>query len=369
MSIAERVAPPQLSPKVRPFALLTGPVLGLAAVLLLFIGLIGARSGDDLRHFLSLPNVQIIAQEATIPAVVSLGALLVIVSGGIDLSVGSVAALVSVVTMQVYRLLYRGPESVGLASVAAVAAGIVAGGLCGLVNGLVVTRLRLPSFVATLGMFSVARGLAVMIAQRQLIAFQGDSRPGWVDVLDRVHPKYGLFNPGVWGFVGLAVITAVVLRRTVFGRYVYAVGSSEPTARLCGVPVARVKVAVFALAGVMAGLGGILLFAHGGAGDPTGEEGLELEVIAAVVIGGASLTGGRGTVVGTVLGLLTLQVLSNGVNTFNVPIETKHILIGVIIVANTALSQWRCGRRANGRHRRHDPHRPRRLSRPAADCA
>jgi ribose transport system permease protein len=347
MSIAEPIpSENQTIARFRPFAVLTGPVLGLAAVLLLFIILIGTHSRADLAHFLGLRNAQIIAQEATIPAVVALGALLVIVSGGIDLSVGSVVALVSVVTMQVYRHLYLGPESMALASGVAVTAGVLSGGVCGLVNGLVITRLRLPPFVATLGMFSVARGLAVWFAGRQLLAFQGDSRPGWVDTLDRVHPENGLFNPGVWGFVALAVVTAIMLRRTVFGRYIYAIGSSEPTARLCGVPVPRVKVAIFTLAGLMAGLGGILLFAHGGSGDPTGEEGLELEVIAAVVIGGASLTGGRGTVVGTVLGLLTLQVLSNGVNTFNVPIETKHILIGVIIVANTALSQWRA--RATG---------------------
>jgi ribose transport system permease protein len=249
--------------------------------------------------------------------------------------------------MQVYRSIYQGPESVGLASVVAVFAGVVSGGLCGLVNGLVITRLRLPPFVATLGMFSVARGLAVMIAKRQLIAFQGDSRPRWVDVLDQVHPTgaaynpLSWFNPGFWMFLGLAVMIAVILRRTVFGRYVYAVGSSEPTARLCGVPVSRVKVAVYTLAGLLAGLGGILLFAHGGAGDPSGAETLELRVIAAVVIGGASLTGGRGTVLGTVLGVLTLELLSNGVNSFNVPIEAQYILIGVIIVANTALSQWR----------------------------
>lgn len=342
MSIAE-IMPraPRAKVPFRPSAILTGPVLGLAVVLLLFIVLIGSNSAADLKHFLSLRNAQIIAQEATIPAVVALGGLLVIVSGGIDLSVGSIVALVSVVTMQVYRHLYRGPDSVLLSSVIAVVAGVIAGGLCGLVNGLVITRLRLPPFVATLGMFSVARGLAVWLAGRQLLAFQGDSRPGWVDLLDRVHPQVGWFNPGFWAFVLLALFTAMLLRRTVFGRYVYAVGSSEPTARLCGVPVGRVKVAIYTLAGFFAGLGGILLFAHGGAGDPSGAETLELRVIAAVVIGGASLNGGQGNVLGTVLGVLTLEVLSNGVNSFNVPIEAQYILIGVIIVANTALSQWR----------------------------
>jgi ribose transport system permease protein len=189
-------------------------------------------------------------------------------------------------------------------------------------------------------MFSIARGLAVWLAGRRLLAFPGSSRPNWVDALAQVHAP-AFFNPGFWSFAILAVVTAVLLRRTVFGRYIYAIGSSEPTARLCGVPVARTKVLVYTLAGLLTGWGGVLMFAHGGAGDPSGGETLELRVIAAVVIGGASLSGGRGTVIGTVLGVLTLELLNNGVSLFNVPIEAQHILIGVIIIVNTALSQWR----------------------------
>jgi ribose/xylose/arabinose/galactoside ABC-type transport system permease subunit len=338
MTIAEPPVESAPAAAFRPLTALTGPVLGLAAVLALFIILIGSQG--KLGNFLSLRNAQVIAQEATIPAVVALGMLLVIISGGIDLSVGSVVALVSVVMMQVYRQLYRGPESVVTASMAAAAAGVAVGGLCGLVNGLVITRLRLAPFVATLGMFSIARGLAVWLAGRQLLAFRRDTQPAWVGVLQQVHAP-AVFNPGFWGFIVLAIITAVLLRRTVFGRYVYAIGSSEPTARLCGVPVNRTKVVIYVFCGLMAGLGGLLLFAHGAAGDPNGGETLELSVIAAVVIGGASLSGGRGTVVGAVLGVLTLGVLSNGVNTYNVPIEVQYILIGVILLANTALSQWR----------------------------
>jgi ribose transport system permease protein len=338
MSIAEPPAPTTpVSPPLRLFRSLTGPVLGLAVVLGLFIILIGAEG--KLGKFLSLDNAQIVAHEATIPAVVALGMLLVIISGGIDLSVGSVVALVTVVTMRVYQAQY-GSSGMAGASFLAVAAGVAVGGLCGLVNGLVITRLRLPPFVATLGMFSIARGLAVWLSGRKLLAFPRDGRPEWVDSLARVHVWPWVFNPGFWSMVALAVFVAVVLHRTVFGRYVYAVGSSEPTARLCGVPVARVKLAVYTLAGLLAGWAGVLMFAHGGSGDPSGGEGLELSVIAAVVIGGASLTGGRGTVVGTILGVLILGVLSNGVNTYNVPVEAQHILIGVIIIANTALSQW-----------------------------
>jgi ribose transport system permease protein len=330
-------APP---PALRFLRSLSGPVIGLIVVLALFIGLIGADpSPGKLGKFLSIDNLQIIAHEATIPAIVALGMLLVIVSGGIDLSVGSVVALVTVVTMRVYRELYD-QSGVGTASAVAVASGIGVGGLCGLVNGLVVTWLRLPPFVATLGMFSVARGLAILLAHRKLLAFPVDSRPAWVDDLSRVHVWPWVFNPGFWSAVVLALVVAVLLRRTVFGRYVYAVGSNEATARLCGVPVRRVKLWVYTLAGLLAGWAGIIAFAHGSSGNPTGNEQLELDVIAAVVIGGASLLGGRGTVMGTILGVLILGVLNNGVSTYNVPVETKHILIGAIIVANTALSQW-----------------------------
>jgi ribose transport system permease protein len=311
-------------------------VIGLLIVLGLFIVLIGLKG--ELKQFLSLGNLQVLVQEGTIPAVVALGALLVIVSGGIDLSVGSVAALVTVVTMQVYRALY--PQSVVLASLVAIPAGVLIGGACGLANGLIITRLRVAPFVATLGMLGIARGLAVWLAERKLLAFPAGERPEWVKALAQVHAGATVFNPGFWSLVLLAVGAAVLLRYMVLGRYCYAIGSNEATARLCGVPIERSKVMIYTLAGLLTGWAGVLMFAHGGSGDPSGGEGLELRVIAAVVIGGASLSGGRGTVVGTLLGVLILEVLGNGVSIFNVPIEVQHILIGVIIIGNTALSRW-----------------------------
>jgi ribose/xylose/arabinose/galactoside ABC-type transport system permease subunit len=326
-------------------AALTGPVIGLIAVLLLFIILIGIKGG--LANFLSVRNLQVIVHEATIPGVVALGMLLVIISGGIDLSVGSILALVTVVTMQVYRRLYTGADSMTTASLAAVAAGVFAGGVCGLANGLIITRFRLQPFVATLGMLGIARGLAIWLAGRTLMPFPPGGRPDWVDSLTRVHAGAILFNFGFWSLAILAVAVAVLLRRTVLGRHIYAVGSSEPTARLCGVPVARTKVIVYTLTGLLCGWAGVLLFAHGASGNPSSAEGYELLVIAAVVIGGASLTGGQGTVVGALLGVLILGVLANGVSLFNVPVEVQHILVGVIIIANTALSRWRS--RATGR--------------------
>jgi ribose transport system permease protein len=317
---------------------LSGPVIGLIAVLGLFVVLIGLKG--ELHSFLSIRNLQVLVQEGTIPAVVALGALLVIISGGIDLSVGSVLGLVTVVTMQVYRSLYDGPESVAGASVAAVVAGVGAGGLCGLANGLVITRLKVTPFVATLGMMGIARGLAVWLAERRLLAFPGGTSPDWVKALGRVHAGVTVFNPGFYSLVLLTIGVTVLLGYMVLGRYCYAIGSNETTARLCGVPIGRSKVAIYTLAGLLTGWAGVLMFAQGSSGNPSGGEGMELEVIAAVVIGGASLTGGRGTVTGAILGILILQVLSNGVNTYNVPVEMKYILMGGIIIANTALSQW-----------------------------
>jgi ribose transport system permease protein len=332
----------------------SGPLLGLLLIALTFTLLIGLKGG--LAQFFSLENLQVLVHSSTVIAVLSLAMLLIIISGGIDLSVGSVVALTTVVAMQAYRFTLLGPASVPLlrdlgggqwtgtgsivwASLAAVAAGLATGTLCGLVNGLVVTGLRVTPFVATLGMLSVARGLAVWLAESHPIAFPIGARPGWVDAMTEVHARYTLFSPGFWTMVALAVAVAVVLHRTVLGRYCYAVGSNEATARLCGVDVEKNKVCIYGLAGLLTGWAGVLAFTRVG-GDPTGSVGLELDVIAAVVIGGASLTGGQGTVTGTLLGVLILGILQNGVSMFSVPVEVKYILIGVIIVANTALSQW-----------------------------
>jgi ribose/xylose/arabinose/galactoside ABC-type transport system permease subunit len=142
----------------------------------------------------------------------------------------------------------------------------------------------------------------------------------------------------------LALAVGVLLRATVLGRHIFAVGSNEATARLCGVNVERTKVFVYTIAGLLTGWAGVLMFAHGDSGNPSSGEGLELLVIAAVVIGGASLTGGRGTVIGTLIGVLVLGLLENGVNLCNVPVEIKYILIGIIILANAALTRWQRGR-------------------------
>jgi ribose transport system permease protein len=319
---------------VRKLPQLSGPVLGLSGVLTFFIILIGING--ELASFLSLGNARVLVHEGTIPAVIALGMLLVIITGGIDLSVGAVVALVTVVTMRAFIGFHASFGSSPVTSLLAVACGVVTGGLCGLINGLVITKLKLPSFVVTLGMLSIARGSAIWIAERSPIAFPVGARPEWVEMLSRST----LYNPGFISVVLLAIATAVLLRSTVLGRHIFAVGSNEATARLCGINVERTKIVVYTIAGLLGGWAGVLMFAHGDSGNPSAGEGLELLVIAAVVIGGAALTGGRGTVVGTLIGVLVLGLLENGVNLCNVPVEIKYILIGIIILANAALSRW-----------------------------
>jgi ribose transport system permease protein len=357
MSAASSSPPGTPRPLIgRVLPLFSGPMLGLAVVLGVFIVLIGFRGG--LLTFLGLDNFRVLVHENTIIAIAALGMLLVIITGGIDLSVGSVVALVTVVTMWVFRFVYAGPDavpllsgptsasgwhgtqSVLLASIAGVLAGIAVGGLCGACNGLVVTLLRLPPFVATLGMLSVARGLAFLLSERKPMSFPSGSRPDWVAALAQTDSPYFVFSPGFYLLIGLALLVAGMLRFTVLGRYCYAIGSNEATARLCGVAIRRNKVVIYTLAGLLTGVAGVLSFAHVGSGDPSGSVGLELAVIAAVVIGGARLSGGQGTVTGTLLGVLILGILENGVTAFDVPVEVKYILIGAIIIANTALSQW-----------------------------
>jgi ribose/xylose/arabinose/galactoside ABC-type transport system permease subunit len=311
----------------------SGPALGLIGVLAIFLLLISLKG--ELTSFLSLGNLRVLVHEGTIKAVIALGMLLVIITGGIDLSVGAVVALVTVVTMRVYTH-FHAQLPIEQASLLAVSSGVLIGGACGMINGLLITLLKLPPFVVTLGMLSIARGSAIWLAERTLLAFPVGGRPEWVETLAMSR----LTNPGFLSLTGLALLTALLLGATRFGRHLYAVGSNEATARLCGVHVNRTKVIAYTLAGLLTGWAGVLLFAHGDSGNPSAGEGLELTVIAAVVIGGASLTGGKGTVLGALIGVLILGLLANGVSLFNVPVEVRYILEGGIILLNAALSRW-----------------------------
>jgi ribose transport system permease protein len=292
--------------------------------------------------FFSASNVANTTRQVSLLGIFAIGIGFVIITGGIDLSVGAVVALVTVVTMRVYTH-FHSQLGVEQASLLAVMCGVLIGGVCGLLNGLLITQLGLPPFVVTLGMLSVARGSAIWVAERTVLAFPADTQLEWVKTLARSR----LTNPGFLSLIVLAVLIAVILWATRFGRHLYAVGSNEATARLCGVNVTRTKLIVYTLAGLLTGWAGVILFAHSNSGNPTLGEQLELDVITAVVIGGASLSGGRGTVIGAMLGVAILGLIKNGVSLFDVPVEMQYILIGVLLLANVSLNVWR-QRRSKG---------------------
>jgi len=229
---------------------LAGPYFGLALVVALFALLTWDRG--RLHTFLSLDNLRLVSVHAAVIATVAVGMTLLMVSGGIDLSVGFVVSLVTVVTVLIYRFAVAQGLSPELASVCAITAGVGTGGLCGLGNGLLVTWLRIVPFVATLGMMGVARGVAQSMSGGNPVTFPNLMEPpAWVPWLRAIdpEPEWLVISPAAWSVLLLALIGGVLLHRTVFGKHCYAVGSNEATARLCGVRVERTKVIVYVLAG------------------------------------------------------------------------------------------------------------------------
>jgi ribose transport system permease protein len=303
-----------------------GPFIGLLLVIALF-ALIPEVQG----RFLRFANLKSVATQSVIVALGALGMTLIIISGGIDLSAASNIALSSVIAAYAVNA--------GLPPLAAVALGVATGGLVGLANGALVTRLRLVPFIVTLGMMGIARGAAKWIAGNQKI----DAPMTWINELmaKTPHPPWLLLAPGVWIVIIFAVVLALVLRSTVFGRHVFAVGSNEATARLCGIRTDRVKVLVYALAGLFCGLSGVMEFSRLTVGDPTVAVGLELDIIAAVVIGGGSLSGGEGSILGTMIGVLIMSFLRNGCTMMGWPNYIQEIIIGAIIVIAVTLDRLR----------------------------
>jgi ribose transport system permease protein len=269
---------------------------------------------------------------------------IIMISGGIDLSVGYVVSLVTVTTMLAFRWAADQPALAAWASLWALAAGIGTGGLFGWGNGMLITRLKVIPFVVTLGMMGVARGLARYLSKGVPVPFPDQAHPpGWVPWLGAIEPepRWLGIGPAAWSVVLLGVVVAFLLRYTVLGRYCYALGSNEAAVRLCGIQVERTKVILYTLAGLLTGWAGILQFARSRSGLHDVAAGLELEVIAAVVIGGGSLTGGEGTVTGTLVGALMITVLSNGCSKLELPMEIRFIIIGLIIIGVSAVNTWR----------------------------
>jgi ribose transport system permease protein len=303
-----------------------GPFIGLILVLVIF-----ASMPEIQDRFLRVANLKSVATQSVIVALGALGMTLIIISGGIDLSAASNIALSSVTTA--YAIF------VGVPLPWAILMGILTGGLVGLVNGLLITTLRLVPFIVTLGMLGIARGIAKWIAKNQKI----DAPLSWINDLMATTPRppWLILSPGVWVFILLALVMAAVLRYTVFGRHVFAIGSNEATARLCGIRIGRTKIFIYSLAGVFCGLSGVMQFSRLTVGDPTVAVGLELDIIAAVVIGGGSLSGGSGSILGSMIGVFIMAFLRNGSNMMGWPNYIQEIIIGAIIVAAVALDQIR----------------------------
>ncbi len=306
-----------------------GPFLGLILVVALF-----ALPAETREFFLTYHNFKIILTQTVIVAVGSLGMTLIIISGGIDLSVGSSVALTSVVGAQLIQHGW-GPVTVLLAVVAA-------GGLVGLLNGAAIAGMRMTPFIITLGTLGVARGTAKWLADDQTVNYAGSAINGWMTTAD---PFSRALPAGVWVMLVLAGFTSLLLRNTVFGRHVFALGSNEAAARLCGIPTRRVKILIYAVAGCYFGLAGLFQLSRLRQGDPTVAIGLELDIIAAVIIGGASLSGGVGGVLGSMIGALIMAVLRNGSQQMGWPTYFQEIIIGLVIVAAVFLDRLRQGKR------------------------
>jgi len=304
-----------------------GVLVGLVVVALIFGALIGPQ-------FFSAANLELMARQTVIVCVAALGMTMVIVAGGIDLSVGSVVALSTVVVALLLRA--------GSSPVAAAAGTVVAAGLCGALNGLLITRLQVVPFIVTLGTMLLVRGAAKGLADERRI----EAPISWLnDLLRTAQDGGGLLLPaGIWLTAALALAVAFTLRYTRFGRHLFAIGSNERTARLCGVRINLNKLAVYTIASAMAGVAGLLEFAKLSVGDPTVAIGLELDVIAAVIIGGGSLLGGKGSVVGTIAGAAIMAIIQIGCSQQGLPNWVQEIVTGTIIVGAVALDRWRGGK-------------------------
>ena len=368
-----------------------GPFLGLALVLGLF------SLSPVLREFLfTTTNLRLIFLQTTIVAIGALGMTMIIVSGGIDLSAGSVIALSSVVGALMILS--------GVPPVIAALAAVLTGGATGLINGAIIAGSRMVPFIVTLAMMGIARGAAKWLAKSQTVVppanplndlmnplspvlhFPEIARTGvgiacialifvgtvWLvslaaknfipsnsNLLQNVRaqmPKILIiasallvvssasmmkFPLGVWIAIGSSVVMIIVMRETVFGRYVFAIGSNEDTARLCGIRVRTYKVLIYSLGGMFFGLAGLMQFSRLTLGDPTAGVAMELDIIAAVVIGGASLGGGVGSILGSMIGALIMAILRNGTNQLGWQTYSQEIIIGIVIILAVGIDKLR----------------------------
>jgi ribose transport system permease protein len=298
-----------------------GPLIGLILLCVVFAVLSPV--------FLSIRNGLNVVDQVTVLGIIAIGMTAVIVIGGIDLSVGSILAL----SMMAMGWL---SNDKGLPFPLAMLLGVVVGALCGLGNGLLITRAKLPPFIATLAMMTVARGLANIITNgEQIVGY-----PDWFTALS-TERHLGFLSATVALFIVLLVVSWIVLQYRVVGRNLYAIGGSREVARLAGIHVGTLTTAVYVVAGILSGVAGVVLAARLDSSQPSAGLGYELDAIAAVVIGGASLSGGIGGIGGTIVGVLIIGVLHNGLNLVGVSPFIQQIVVGAVIAIAVAFDSLR----------------------------
>ena len=297
---------------------------GLAVVLVLLIVFLAWRSP----YFLTASNLTVVSRQIALTLLIAIGMTFVILAGQIDLSVGSVVALVSVLTGMFM-------VNMGLPIIVSALLAIAVGAVVGVVNGTIFANTKIPSFVVTLGMLAVARGLALGITQGSTIS----GLPPEFLVLGQ-GSWFGVPIP-VWIAVLIALVAHIVLTRTIFGRHVYFLGSNEDAAVLSGIRVRRLKIAIFTIASSLAAVEAVIETARLSVGQPAAGSGYELAAIGAVVIGGANLFGGEGSILGTVFGATLLALIQNGLILLGISAYWQQVFSGAIIVLAVGLNMWR----------------------------
>lgn len=278
-------------------------------------------------YFLTRDNILGILLATAVNGVLALGVTFVIITGGIDLSVGTVMTLSAVMTGVAIT-------NAGLPIPVGIVAGLATGLTCGLVNGLIISRMKVPPFIATLGMMMIARGLSLVISEVKPIYFNDTPlfrQLTMGSVVGAVIPGLPIPN-AVLILFGAALVAAFILAKTVLGRYAIAIGSNEEATRLSGVNVANWKTSIYALCGLFSGLAGVMIASRLNSAQPALGAGYELDAIAAVVIGGTSLSGGEGTILGTIIGAFIISTLTNGLRIMGVAQEWQMVVTGVIVI-------------------------------------
>ncbi len=283
-------------------------------------------------NFFNFDNIIGILLSTAVNGILAVGTTFIIITGGIDLSIGTVMTF-SAVMSGVFITFWKLPIPIGIVG------GIAAGGTCGIFSGTLIAKLKIPPFIATLGVMMIAKGLSLVVSGLKPIYFVDTPIFNQIAMGTVFGIPFAIFI-----FLGSALIASLILSKTVLGRYTYAIGSNEEAARLSGIKVNFWKIIIYTLGGIFSGLAGILMASRINSAQPSLGQGYELEAIAAVVIGGTSLSGGEGTILGTVIGAFIMSVLTNGLRIMSVPQEWQTVIIGTIVILAVYLDIIRRGK-------------------------